>query len=527
MSGPRSRIMVVGFVLASAATASTGAQICEWATYGPGCDGLWTQSAIGIGATHTQAEGLFVKTLAGTAIEALYAPIASSVPDAAIRGHTNASPGGSSSEYYGIAGSYSGLKGAGVYGRVTADSASVAGVLGLSEAQQEHGAGVRGIGRGRVGRGVEGHAPSMSGHTIGVFGRVASSNNLAIGVYGQGGGRGVYGVSGARESAGIGVAGRTYGENGRGVYGESLANSGNSVGVFGGATSPTGFGVYGTSPGHAIFGYSSSGSSAESSGVFGLNDSASGHSPGVRGESASNTGRGVLGIASAVGGSGVGVYGETMSVRGSGVHGVGPGTGVLGYSTSTTGGAGILGMNEQARGLSYGVRGVVGSPEGFAGHFEGRGHFSAAVGIGTESPGYLLHVNGDAGKPGGGSWSNASDLRLKTNIEPLANSLDRLLALRGVSFEYRDPERINELEGERIGMIAQEVEAVFPDWVDEGADGFKRVTYRGFEAIIVEAMREMRAESLGRLATLEAENQALRERLARLESLVERLASDE
>src|SRR5262245_53438387 len=41
------------------------------------------------------------------------------------------------------------------------------------------------------------------------------------------------------------------------------------------------------------------------------------------------------------------------------------------------------------------------------------------VGIGTTDPAFLLHVNGSAGKPGGGSWSNSSDIRLKKNIRDL------------------------------------------------------------------------------------------------------------
>jgi hypothetical protein len=41
-----------------------------------------------------------------------------------------------------------------------------------------------------------------------------------------------------------------------------------------------------------------------------------------------------------------------------------------------------------------------------------------------------------------------------------------------VTFEYKDAQAINELPGTQAGMIAQEVERVFPQWVDEGADGY-------------------------------------------------------
>src|SRR5262249_55186516 len=107
------------------------------------------------------------------------------------------------------------------------------------------------------------------------------------------------------------------------------------------------------------------------------------------------------------------------------------------------------------------------------------------VGIGTISPNFLLEVNGTAGKPGGGSWSTSSDARLKKNVHTLSGALDKLLALRGVSFEYIDPAKIHELAGERMGLIAQEVEKVFPDWVETGPNGYKRVTVRGLEALVV------------------------------------------
>ena len=132
------------------------------------------------------------------------------------------------------------------------------------------------------------------------------------------------------------------------------------------------------------------------------------------------------------------------------------------------------------------------------------------VGIGTTTPACLLEVNGTACKPGGGSWSSSSDRRLKKDIEPLVEALDQLLALCGVSFEYKDPVRINELPGRQRGMIAQDVEGVFPEWVSEKSDGYKQLTFRGFEALTVEALRELRAEK-------DAEMEVLYARIAKLE----------
>jgi hypothetical protein len=142
---------------------------------------------------------------------------------------------------------------------------------------------------------------------------------------------------------------------------------------------------------------------------------------------------------------------------------------------------------------------------------------SGFVGVGTASPSFLLHVNGTAGKPGGGSWSVASDARLKTNVAELDGALAKLLELRGVTYEYKDPAAIHELGGEQAGFLAQEVERVFPEWVETGADGYKRLSIRGFEALTVEALRELRNEAAeraerdaARIANLEAQMEELK-----------------
>lgn len=120
---------------------------------------------------------------------------------------------------------------------------------------------------------------------------------------------------------------------------------------------------------------------------------------------------------------------------------------------------------------------------------------------------------GNAAKPGGGSWASTSDERLKKNIHTLERALDTILSMRGVTFEYIDPKAMNELEGERIGFVAQEIEQIIPDWVSNGPDGYKRVTIRGFEALAVEAIRELEARN----AELEAQNAELADRLEQVE----------
>lgn len=130
-----------------------------------------------------------------------------------------------------------------------------------------------------------------------------------------------------------------------------------------------------------------------------------------------------------------------------------------------------------------------------------------------------------------------SDGRLKTNVEPVVGALDRLLQLRGVTYEWKDQEARGARErGAQTGFIAQEVEVAFPEWVTEGPDGYRRLQIRGFEALAVEALRSLddRSRALAaRVAALEETNARLvadargaREEAARVTELAADLASE-
>jgi hypothetical protein len=133
-------------------------------------------------------------------------------------------------------------------------------------------------------------------------------------------------------------------------------------------------------------------------------------------------------------------------------------------------------------------------------------HIGAPTTIGWPGGSNNLTVYGNAYKPGGGSWSAASDVRLKKSVRPLKDTLDKLLRLRGVSFEWKEPEKQGNLTGPQMGLIAQEVEEVFPEWIDMDPSGYKILTVRGFEALAVEALKEIKAQ-----------NEALRSRIEALE----------
>jgi hypothetical protein len=132
-----------------------------------------------------------------------------------------------------------------------------------------------------------------------------------------------------------------------------------------------------------------------------------------------------------------------------------------------------------------------------------------------------LTLNGPAVKPGGGTWGVLSDMRLKHDVEPMHGTLEKLLALRGVSYVYNNPEEIGETDGTKLGMVAQEVEAVFPQWVQTNKNGYKFISFTGFEALTVEALRDLRKEKDAAVMKLQEENKELRERLEKLEKALE------
>jgi hypothetical protein len=134
--------------------------------------------------------------------------------------------------------------------------------------------------------------------------------------------------------------------------------------------------------------------------------------------------------------------------------------------------------------------------------------------------GNFMLATGKGFQTGGGSWGTVSDERLKKNIAGLSGSLDALLKLRGVTFEWKDPEKMGNQPGTQTGFIAQEVETVFPKWVDTTPDGFKGICLPvGFSALTVEAIRELAAKNAALEADLAATKATLAEVLKRLTAL--------
>ncbi len=83
-------------------------------------------------------------------------------------------------------------------------------------------------------------------------------------------------------------------------------------------------------------------------------------------------------------------------------------------------------------------------------------------------------------------FNSTSDETLKTNIATVENGLETIKSLRGVTFDWKSNQKPS------IGVIAQELEKVFPQLVTEGDP--KTVNYNGLIGVLIEAVKELSAE---------------------------------
>ena len=81
-----------------------------------------------------------------------------------------------------------------------------------------------------------------------------------------------------------------------------------------------------------------------------------------------------------------------------------------------------------------------------------------------------------------------SDERLKENIETIQDSLQKVTAMRGVSYKFKGT------ENQEIGVIAQEVEEIVPEVVIDATDGYKAVKYQNMVGLLIEAIREQQEQ---------------------------------
>ena len=139
------------------------------------------------------------------------------------------------------------------------------------------------------------------------------------------------------------------------------------------------------------------------------------------------------------------------------------------------------------------------------------------VGIGTSTPTYRLQLGTDsAGKPGGGTWTNSSDARLKAITGSYDSGLAEIAALQPVRYHYAEGNaRGHDPAPEYVGFIAQQVQPVFPEAVSEGNDGYLDFNMHAVNVAMVNAIQTLSEQNLALGAQLQTQTkqlQTLRER---------------
>lgn len=83
-----------------------------------------------------------------------------------------------------------------------------------------------------------------------------------------------------------------------------------------------------------------------------------------------------------------------------------------------------------------------------------------------------------------------SDERLKTNVSTISNALDIIDSINGVEFDWN----CNWRSGSDVGVIAQQVEKVFPRVVVDREDGYKAVNYEKLVPLLIQCIKELKAK---------------------------------
>ena len=93
----------------------------------------------------------------------------------------------------------------------------------------------------------------------------------------------------------------------------------------------------------------------------------------------------------------------------------------------------------------------------------------------------------------------SSDKRLKENVKPLDNALDKIEKINGVEFDWIDGKdeygnSVHSNTGHDVGVIAQEVEKVLPEVVTTRDNGYKAVKYEKLVPLLIEAIKEQQQQ---------------------------------
>jgi len=132
---------------------------------------------------------------------------------------------------------------------------------------------------------------------------------------------------------------------------------------------------------------------------------------------------------------------------------------------------------------------------------------------GTVSDAFKVMFNGDTTVSNdltvSGDVVVSSDARLKANIVSLGSTLARLLLIDGKTYTMKKDGK------QKIGVLAQDIQKVFPELVSEDANEMLAVNYQGLVPVLINALKEQ-----------DGKMKEQDDKISRLEVLVEKLMSD-
>jgi len=117
----------------------------------------------------------------------------------------------------------------------------------------------------------------------------------------------------------------------------------------------------------------------------------------------------------------------------------------------------------------------------------------SSLGVGTAASG----TTGEIRATNNVTAYYSSDERLKDNVQVIANALAKVLQIRGVEFDWNnldEPEDGYFVRKHDVGVIAQEIEKILPEVVGTREDGIKAVKYDRIIPLLIEAIKELKAE---------------------------------
>jgi hypothetical protein len=117
------------------------------------------------------------------------------------------------------------------------------------------------------------------------------------------------------------------------------------------------------------------------------------------------------------------------------------------------------------------------------------------VGIGTTTPNERLSVVGNICATGNITANSAtcgSDIRWKKDLKPLENTLEKISQLKPVYYYWKKDEFPDKYftDKRQIGLIAQDMQKVFPELVVEDKEGYLSVDYSRFTSVLLKAIQE-------------------------------------